>query len=178
MEVQFDQEKLEKAIVAQAVNELLGDNGDLFDRASHEISSRVDAALAKGLDGVIEKTINEIMEKALDTEIAPVNVWGEREGNATTIRAALHERARNFWSEKVDKEGKASSYGGQPRYEHVLSIITAKEFDSAIKQNITDIAGAMKDAIRKDFYEQVDGKLNEFFKVKSLFEQGKPRSAA
>lgn len=171
MEFKFDQQKLEDQIVSHAVDEIYRGDDAIYNRIEKEVSARLDAAITKGLNGQIEKAINSIMAKALDAEVQPVNIWGERQGKPTTIRDALHERARAFWQEKVDKDGKVTSYGGVPRYEHVLSIITAKEFDAQIKQNIVNIAGAIKDAVRTDFYKQVDEKLNEFFKVSSAEDQ-------
>lgn len=176
MKVELNQKELEAAIIKQAVGELLGNDDQIYIRVHDEVTKRVNAALSKRLDASIERAINETMEKALDSDIQPVNVWGEKTGKPTSIRAALHERARGFWQEKVDNKGEKSSYGGRPRYEHVLSMITAKEFDSAIKQNIVNIASAIKDAVRADFYAQVDAKLNEFFKVNSLFDQNNKKS--
>lgn len=171
MEFKFDQEKLEQQIIEQAVDRIYGDEENIYHRIRDRVDARLNDALAKGLNSAIENAINEVMERALDDEIQPVNIWGEREGQPTTIRGALHERAKNFWHEKVDGKGEKSTYGGRPRYEHVLGIITAKEFDTQIKQNIINIAGAIKDAVRADFYKQVDEKLNEFFKVTSKDDQ-------
>jgi tetrahydromethanopterin S-methyltransferase subunit B len=173
MQVNFDQEKLERAVINAAVDELLGN--DIGPRVSQEVENQVSAAVQKALsirlDSTIEKTINDIMERALDEEIHPVNTWGEREGKPTTIRGALHDRAKAFWAEKVDKEGKKSAYGGQPRYEHVIGIIAAKEFESAVKAEIVNIAGAVKDSVRKGMREKVDEHLDALFKVKSIGDQ-------
>lgn len=174
MEVKLDQKQLEEAIIAKAVDQIFAGDEAFYDRISHEVDRKVSDAIAKGLNGQIEKTINSIMERALDTEIQPVNTWGEREGKPTTVRGALHERAKNFWSENVDAKGEKSTYGGRPRYEHIIGLMTAKEFDNAIKQNIINIAGAVKDAVRDGLYKTVDEKLNELFKIKSLGDQKKP----
>lgn len=165
MKVELNEVEVRQAIIEQAVDQILGNN--IYEQIEREASKRINEAIAKRLDGIIEDTLNTITREALDTEIHPINIWGEREGNPTTVRAALHNRAKSFWQEKVNKNGEKTSYGGVPRYEHVLGIITAKEFESVIKQNITDIAGAVKDAIRSDFYSGVDNQLNKLFKVKS-----------
>lgn len=171
MEVKIDQERIEKAIIEQAVDRIYGNEDSIYESIRRQVDAKVSDALSKGLNGAIEKAINEVMERALDAEVTPINIWGERDGSPTTIRNALHERAKNFWNEKVDNKGEKSSYGGRPRYEHVLGVITAKEFDTQIKQNIINVAAAIKDAVRGDFYKQVDEKLNEFFKVSSLEDQ-------
>ena len=169
MNIELDQAKIKKAIVDKAVSELLAT--DINEKIDNEIERLVSESLANSLNSRIEKTLNEIMQRALDTEMSPVNVWGEREGTPTTLRAALHDRARTFWQEKVNSNGERASYGGKPRYEYVLSIITEQEFNTAVKQNIANIAGAIKDAMRADFYKAVDTQLNDFFNVKSLGDQ-------
>jgi hypothetical protein len=171
VDLKLDQERLEQAIVDRAVDELLGGEGRIDVRIGDEIKRQVSEVLAKTLHTRIEAALNEVMSRALDTEMQPVSVWGEREGNPTTIRAALHERARNFWNEKVDSKGEKSTYGGRPRWEHVLSIMATKEFESAIKQDIVNVAAAIKDSVRETFYAEVDAKLNEYFKVKSAEDQ-------
>lgn len=177
MEVKLDQEKLEAAIIRQAVDQIYGDDDRIYERVRQEVEQRVSKAIEIGLAGEIEKAINSIMEKALDTEVTPTNIWGEREGKPTTIRAALHERAKDFWQEKVNDKGEKSTYGGKPRYEYVLSLVAANEFGTQIKQNAASIAGAIKDSVREGFYKQVDEKLNEFFKISSLDDQKRAATA-
>lgn len=171
MDIKLDQKKLEAAIVQQAVDDILSGDHAVHEMVRSEINKRITAELNKNLNKGIEKTLNGILEAALDSEVNPVNIWGEREGEPTTIRAALHKRAQGWWQEKVNSKGEKETYGGKPRHEYVLSMIAAKEFDSAIKQNMVNMAGALKDAVRKDFYNQVDEHLNKFFKVKSLVEK-------
>jgi len=175
MKIEMNQSELESAIVNKAVDEILGGCDDIHALITNVTKSRIDAAIGKRLNTAIEETLNAIIERSLDSEINPINTWGEREGKPTTVRAALHERAEFFWSENVDSNGKKASYGGSPRYQHVLSIITAAEFDSAVKQNIVNIAGAVKDAVRKDFYSAVDSNLNKFFKINSASDQQRKR---
>jgi hypothetical protein len=171
MDFKLDQARIEQAIIDQAVDRIYGDEDAIYERVRCETENRVNKIITERLNAVIDQTINSVMEKALDTEVQPVNLWGEREGKPTSIRAALHERAKDFWHEKVNDKGEKSTYGGKARYEHVLTAITAKEFDAQIKQNIVAIAGALKDAVRADFYTAVDAKLNEFFKITSLEDQ-------
>jgi len=176
MKLELNQNEISEAIINKAVDELLGDKGRMYDLIRKEASERISAAIEKRLNNAVEEALNTIMEHALNGEVSPVNVWGEREGDPTTIRAALHDRAKSFWSEQVDKNGKRNNYSGVPRYEHVLSVITAHEFDSAVKQNIANIAGAVKDAVRKDFYDAVDVKLDAFFKINSSTDQKRNKS--
>ena len=172
MDMKIDQARIEQAIIDRAVDEILGGDGQLDSSIYREVQKRVNEALSKTLNAKVERALDTAMTAALDDEVKPVNIWGESVGTPTTLRAALHERAKNFWNEKVDKEGKqTSSYGGKPRWEHIISIMTVKEFENAIKQDIVNIAAAIKDSMRSSFYAEVDAKLNEFFKVRSAEDQ-------
>src|SRR5690606_35818020 len=64
---------------------------------------------------VIDAQITKEMEVVLSQEIQPVTMWSERTGKQTTIREQLAERARVFWTVKVDDKGKEQSFGGAPR---------------------------------------------------------------
>lgn len=175
MQFELNKEEINAAIIDKAVGQLLGDSDFLYERIDAEVGKLIRDAIAKRLNDAVENTLNTIMTQALDTEVSPVNIWGEREGKPTTLRAALHDRAAKFWSEKVNKKGEISNYGGKPRYEYVLSEIVGSEFNAAIKQNIVNIAGAVKDAVRNDFYDAVDKNLNDLFKIKSI-DDGKRKS--
>ena len=168
MDLKIDQERIEQAIIVRAVDEILGGDERIDSRVYSEVEHQVKTALEKTLNAKVDQALNDALHTALEAEIQPVNIFGEREGKPTTIRAALHERAKNFWNEKVDSKGEKSNYGGRPRWEHILSIMTAKEFESAIKQDVINVAAAIKDSVRHTFYAEVDAKLNDFFKVKSL----------
>lgn len=175
LDLQIDQARIEEVIVERAVKEILGDSTMLDSRIYNEVERLVNDAVSKTINDRVEAALSSAMSAALDDEIQPLTLWGESAGQPTTLRAALHARAKDFWNEKVDKEGKQSTYGGKPRWEHVVSVMTAREFDNAIKQNIVNIAGAIKDAVRATFYEQVDKKLDEFFKIRSLDDANRPK---
>lgn len=171
MDLKIDQERIEQAIIVRAVYEILGGDEQIDSRVYSEVERQVKTALEKTLNAKVDQALNDALHTALEAEIQPVNIFGEREGKPTTIRATLHERAKNFWNETVNSKGEKATSSDKPRWEYVLSIITAKEFESAIKQDVINVAAAIKDSVRKTFYAEVDAKLNDYFKVKSLEDQ-------
>lgn len=141
--------------------------GDMLTaRVERLIEEKVSAAIPKGLNAKIDALLSAEMEKIIGEEIVPVNMWGEREGKPTTIRAQIAERARIFWEERVDKDGKLSSYGGKPRHEHLLRTIVNEEFAAAIRQNVVNVVGAMKVAAKAHAEKITEEALDNLIKVK------------
>lgn len=154
-------------LAARRVADEALDDGSIHDRVRTLIDQQVSAAVAKNLNGKIDALLNAEMEKILREEIVPVNIWGEREGSPTTIRAQIADMARKFWDQRVDKEGKPSTYGGSPRHEHLLRQVLNEEFNAAVKQNVTNIIGAFKDAIKADAARITNEHIDKLIAVKT-----------
>lgn len=146
-------DELREQIIERAATKLADDAGDegyLGDRAIEIVKERIERSVAKNLDLRIEQTLAAEMGKILRETITPVDIWGERTGAPTTLRDALAERARVFWDVRVDKEGKPSTYGGSPRHEHLLRQLLNEEFTKAVRENITGMVTAFRDAVKVD----------------------------
>src|SRR3990167_6826640 len=91
------------------------DESDLTKTAELIIREKIEKIFASGLKERIDGFLDMEMKKIVGEEIAPVNIWGEREGKPTTIRAELANRAKEFWNVRVNEDGKESSYGGTER---------------------------------------------------------------
>lgn len=158
-------------LAAQKIADAEIDRDFIYEKTKKIIDDRVNAAIGdnvgKGLIAKIDALLNAEMEKILREEIVPVNMWGEREGQPTTIRNQIADLARKFWDQKVDKEGKLSTYGGSPRHEHLFRSVLNDEFNAAVKQNVTNIIGAFKDAIKADAARITDEHIDKLIAVKT-----------
>jgi hypothetical protein len=114
----------------------------------------------------VDEILMREMERIMSTEITPVNIFGDREGKPTTIRATLAERAKVFWEEKVNGEGRRESYGGSPRYEWLFNRVIKDEFEKVVKQNIVNMVGAFKDALKADAATVTAKHIDDLIKVK------------
>lgn len=142
------EEILELAAVKLA--DQFGDAKHLSELAEREIEQRVKSAFESGLQIRIDEFLGSEMEKLLSQEICPVDIWGDKTGSPTTIRAQLAARAKDFWDVKVDQDGKSQCYGGNPRHEVLFKKIVKDEFDKAVKENCTEIVAAFKQALKVD----------------------------
>jgi len=136
---------------AQKIADEVMDHERVRDLADNYIRAQVDEIIGKRLESQIEATLSEVMGSILNEEVTPRNIWGEKQGKPTTIRAALSERAKDFWQVKVNKEGKPSdSYGSMPRHQWLMERTVKGEFESAIKANIDEVVDGFKAAMRED----------------------------
>lgn len=162
-------------LAAQKLADQAQDESELIEMANKLVREKVEKALAQSVLASVDKFLADEMEKILSQTICPVDVWGDRTGAPTTLRATLHERAKAYWAENVDGEGKlvtnSWSSSGKPRAEWLMCKVAGKEFEGVVKQNIVNIIGALKDAVRDDMKANVDKYLNELIKVKSQGDQ-------
>lgn len=132
-----------------------------------KINPRIEKLFSERINSGVTTTLTAEIEKLMGQELVPVNMWGEREGSPTTIRATLAKRAKTFWDEKVDADGRTSTYGGQPRHQWLFSKVVNDEFEKVIKQNITNIVGAFKDALTVDAAKVTAAHIESLIKVKT-----------
>jgi len=157
-------------LAATKLADQYADDSDLGDIARKEINARIEKLVKEKLNACVDSALSEEMERILSKEIIPVDIFGDKVGDPTTIRAAIAVRARDYWMEKVDEKGKPDprGWGTHPRHEFLFKRIAGEEFDKVVKQNMVDLVGAFKDAMRADAQKRCDEYLNELIKVKSL----------
>lgn len=167
MELKFNEEQLIN-IAAEKICDQFCETERVSERVSQIISQRMNEIFGEKLKTKIDEFLTEEMTKIVQTEIAPVNLWGEKVGEPTTIKNALAERARDFWNQKVNNEGKATSdnYYSKPRHEYLFGKIVNEEFAKAVSQDTVNIVGALKIALKDNMTKTLDDKLNELIKVK------------
>jgi hypothetical protein len=138
---------------------------DISERAEEIIRSKVDKMVEEAnFRRKIDDVLTAEMEKILGQEVQPVNIWGEREGKPTTIRAALAEQAKIFWHVRVDQEGRESTYGGSPRSEMLMRKLLKEEFEKAVKTNAELIVQEFKKALLSDAVKIVTDNINRLIK--------------
>ena len=114
------------------------------------VEKKVDKIVSNELKAKVDDVLTREMERILNKEVVPVNIFGEREGSPTTIKAELAKRAEIFWNVKIDKNGKESQWGGEERCKVLFRQIVNDEFSKTVKQNAEIIVKEFKEAIKKD----------------------------
>lgn len=158
-------------LAAQKVADEYCNEESVSELVHKKINERVEAEVQKLLVKKVDDIISAETDRLMRSPISPVNVWGEQVGKPTTIRDAMATKAKEFWNENVGEDGKPTSYRGTPRHIVVFRQVANEEFVKAVQQNIVNLVGAFKDALREDAKTKVDGILNDLLKVKSPSEQ-------
>lgn len=161
-------EEVLKLVVDKMVDDVWREAGDTVEIVNRIIREKVDGQIGKNLDAKIDAALTAEMERLMTVEIVPVSIWGERTGSPTTLRDALSERARLFWDVRVDKDGKPTGdYYGKPRHEHLFAKIVNDEFNRVVQQNVTNIIGAFKDAVKADAARITNEHIDKLIAVKT-----------
>lgn len=168
--MQIDQAKIEEAIVEEAARRIVGDD-DLYGRVTRAVEARIDKLFKDKADAQIESAINDAIRNGFDREYCRVTAWGEKSGAPTTIRKELDKVIGDYWNTRVDQHGKpaSNSYGTNvTRAEWVMSRIVADDFNAQMQQHVVNVAGGLKDHLRRSLHETVNELLSSAFKVKSI----------
>lgn len=171
----FNEEDLKTAIVERAASEFLDRDHDISGLVAKEIKARIDRIFAERADEQIRLAIDDAIIAGFEREYQRVTSWGEPKGEKTSIKNELEKITSGYWNVRVDKNGAPtdSTYGAMTRAEFLMTQICAKDFSEAMKQSALNVAGALKDGLRGQLAKQMDGMLDELFRVKSLQDQGK-----
>lgn len=138
-------------LAAQKLVDAYGGDPDMAETAENIIRNKVSEMFTEtSIRQRIDDCLTKELERLLSTEIVPVDIWGERVGKPTTIRAQLTERARKFWDVPVDRDGRESTYGGEPRHKKLMAEILKNEFANAVKANAEIIVHEFKAALKAD----------------------------
>ena len=175
--MQINQERIEKAIVDEAVETIINEEG-FIGRVQRAVDARIDKLFKDKADAAISEAINAAIRNGFDREYCRVTAWGEKDGEPTTIRKELERVIGNYWNQQVDSSGKpASGYSAKmTRAEYVMSQIVVDDFNAQMKQHVVNVAGGLKDRLRESLHETVNELLSEVFKVKSINDQGLKRT--
>lgn len=170
----FDEEEMKQLIAEKAADGFMGDD-DIWAMVKRDLDARVGNLFAERADATIKEVVDKAISDGFERTYQPVDAFGDKKGSPTTIRKELERLIGNYWSDRVDKNGKpaASSYGSISRAEYLMAQICAKDFSDQMKAAAVSVTASLKDGFRAQLAKHVDGLLDELFRVKSIQDQGK-----
>lgn len=93
--------------------------------------------VARAVESQITAQVGAKVSEVLETNIQPVNEWGEAKGKNLTLREMVGNAAKEYLGVKVDKEGRANTYNtNSTRLEYIVSQVVAKEFDYRMQTEV------------------------------------------
>ena len=153
-----------QAVLELAAEKVVEECRDIHETVSQLVSEMVRRQVAESIKKTVEKAITEEVEKALREMVTPVDVFGDKTGEPTTIRASIVEQSRNYWLAKVDRKGQRTSYGGEPRAEYLMKTIASDEFGKQVKEHLPEIITGIKSALKKNLTEHACSEIDRLFK--------------
>lgn len=160
-------------LAAEKLADEVGNEHDFLEMANKIIRARIDEMFVSKISAQIDQALAVRLEEAMNQTIHPVNIWGEKLGEQTSIRDQLNARAKEFWNTPVDSSGKPTQ--GE-RYNHatpktraewMLGKIVSDEFATHVKENAVNILAVFKEKIRADGHAALDKHIDELVRIKS-----------
>lgn len=166
--MEIDKNRIEDAIIQQVASDLISDES-LWDRAKRAFDARIEKLWTEVAETRLRSEIELAIANGLEREYCKVDGFGMQKGEKTTIRAELEKQISGYWNTKVDRQGKPSTaYGADmTRAEWMMTQLVASDFQGEMKQHVINLGGSLKDHLRKQLHETVNGLLSQVFYVRS-----------
>jgi len=169
-------------LIERIVNKALGITAE-FEQTGEEswedvpfsdvIDKKINTAIGNFIEQIkpmIQFRINEIMNQKMnevfEAPFQPVDKWGDKRGEETTIRDLIALDAKNYWSEKVDENGvvNSSSYSNKMSrstfYAHkVMTEFYNKELVSEVKKLASEMKAKIPATISAEISNTIIGYL-------------------
>ena len=165
----IDIKSVEQA-VAKELAQIAREEIDPHKMLAEAVEERINAVFTECAEKQIADAVNAAIQAGFDHEYCRVNSFGQKSGQSTTIRKELEVLLSGYWNTKVDASGKPSdsSYGNRmTRAEWTMTQLVASDFKGEMKHHVVNVAGGLKDGLRKTLHETVNELLSGVFHVRS-----------
>lgn len=131
---------------------------------SDVVDKKIDTAignLIEQLEPKIQARIDEIMNKKMNdvfvSPFQPLNKWGDKIGEVTTIRDLIALEASKYWTEKVDENGNVSdSYNNKmSRSTFYAHKVMTEVYDKELVSEVKKLASEMKAKIPATIADEI-----------------------
>lgn len=166
MQFDLNRDEVLELAASKIVDDYANQDG-LYDKIRKEISSRLDKLFKERVDSLLDQLLSDKLEEVMRTTITPVDIFGDKVGEPTTIRESLTEKAKEFWNTQVTEDGKVpkesnyySSRKLKTRAEYMLGKVISETFADEVKANATAILKDFKENLRTDLHKNIDRHLD------------------
>lgn len=163
----FDNAALMEAVVERVVDQFMRTDEDLYAEVEKRIGKKIDALFIASVEPRIKQEIDKALVDVFHREYQKRTVWGEREGEKTTISKELERLMSGFWAETVNKDGKPDQYSKLTRAEFTMAKVLGEDFTKQTERYLIQSAAWLKDGVRDHLRGEVDKMLANLFHVKS-----------
>lgn len=174
----IDLSLLQDRIVEEAVDELTNlVRSRVESRMDKCIDKLVSDRFAKTVDQALAKKVEEIVLVGFDREYFKLDGFGRPSSEPTTIAKELDRMLSEYWTTKVDSEGRPTqSQSGRTRAIWLMSRYAGEALDKYTQQLVVNSAGILKDELRTALDTTTASMLDGIFKVRSIQDQKEDRA--
>lgn len=171
----LDHDKLFEAVVEKLVDNFMRSDEELYEEVEKRIGKKIDALFDAKVEPRIKEEVDKALVNAFHREYQKRTAWGEVEGEKTTISKELERLMSNFWAQRVDKDGKATNYGGLTRAEFTMAKVLGDDFGKQTERYLIQAAAWLKDGMRDHLRGEVDKMLANLFHVQTAQDKAEGR---
>lgn len=117
----------------------------LSNEITEEIIKKAQKTISEKVLSSIDTKVNEITEQLLNKRFDVTDQWGDVKKSNTSVIELLKGRLDDFLNEKVDKDGRVTSYNGVKRIDWVIS----KNIDCNLQATVNNAAAEVKKGLEK-----------------------------
>ena len=119
---------------------------------------------------IVEREIPPIIQTVLDGEYQPVDQWGDKKGEATTIRGMIAQSVQDWLKATVDSQGRVmTGYQrdkGVPRLRHYIKTEVDEAYKGAIQGEARAAAEEVKTMMAGKVKAEINAVVNRIMGVK------------
>lgn len=171
-ELTLDKNDIREAIIERASDSILRD-WDFTTELRADIRKKVDAIFVEKANEEVSSAVSEAVRNAFDREYQKADSFGDTLGKPTTIRKELERLASDYWSARVDRNGKPteSTFSSTSRAEWMMAQICGENFAKDMKQQVVNATAQIKDGLREQLHKHTNQMLNDLFRVRTVGEK-------
>jgi len=160
---------VEQAVAAEMAR-IAQEEFDPREMLEKAVQKRINDVFTACAEKQIADAVNAAIREGFDHEYCRVNTFGNPVGNQTTIRKELDRMIAEYWNTKVDRNGKPSDGYGvvMTRAEWTMAQMVASDFKGEMQQHVVNIAGGLKDGLRKTLHATINELLAGVLRVQTV----------
>jgi hypothetical protein len=109
--------------------------------------------VAQRINSIVDERVGAAVDELLVREFQPLDVFGDKAGEPTTIKEMLAKSLQNWWTAPVDSQGKTvlrNYYGHKSsRAEYLVNQIAKEVIDKDLSRELREFASETKTEIRQ-----------------------------
>lgn len=145
--------------------------GEIIHIIADKLKNQIWEDEKKQLQARIQEVLDNELMKILNNTFQPVNHWGDKDGQPTTIKQIFIDKSKDYWLQQVDSNGKASDKWGakMSRAEFVTKGQIEAAFRDVMNSEIAVVVSSFKSALTTTMKEQaathIEDSINKLIRV-------------